>query len=206
MGFWALAGSLFIAMAIPPLRAIIDDFDQWFWELAVRTEWAPAVLIAKGLSFLGSTWINVPLRIGVSGWLIFRRRWEALIYWIAAAAVSEPLIGLTKSLYGRPRPPDALVATTHDSFPSGHAVAGAVIAISLVIVLLPAGPARRNWEMIAAAWALLMGASRVYLRAHWMTDVAAGVALGAAIAIGVAALVHEAGNALERRRRAPPDV
>ena len=40
----------------------------------------------------------------------------------------------------------------------------------------------------AAAWALLMGASRVYLRAHWMTDVAAGVALGAAIAIGVALL------------------
>jgi undecaprenyl-diphosphatase len=84
----------------------------------------------------------------------------------------------------------SLVETTSWSFPSGHSVAGATIAIAAVIVLVPAGPKRRNLEMLAAAFAVVMALSRVYLRAHWLSDVAAGAALGAAIAIGAAALLH----------------
>jgi undecaprenyl-diphosphatase len=57
-------------------------------------------------------------------------------------------------------------------------------------VLVPAGPRRRNLEMIAAAFAVIMGLSRVYLRAHWLSDVVAGVALGAAVVIGVAVMMH----------------
>ncbi len=44
--------------------------------------------------------------------------------------------------------------------------------------------------MLAAAFAVLMALSRVYLRAHWLSDAAGGAALGAAVAIGAAALVH----------------
>ena len=44
--------------------------------------------------------------------------------------------------------------------------------------------------MLAAAFAVVMALSRVYLRAHWLADVAAGVALGAAIAILCAAIMH----------------
>jgi len=44
--------------------------------------------------------------------------------------------------------------------------------------------------MIAAGFAVMMGVSRVYLRAHWLSDVVAGVALGAAVAIGVAVVMH----------------
>ena len=76
------------------------------------------------------------------------------------------------------------------SFPSGHAIAGAVVAITLVVVWVPAGPRRRNLELGAAAFAFLMAGSRLYLGAHWLTDVVAGVAFGAAAAVGTAALVH----------------
>ena len=44
--------------------------------------------------------------------------------------------------------------------------------------------------MLAAVFAVMMALSRVYLRAHWLSDVAAGVALGAAVA--VAAFVRAA--------------
>lgn len=83
-----------------------------------------------------------------------------------------------------------LVETTGYSFPSGHAVAGAAVAVALVIVLVPAGPKRRNLEILAAAFAILMALSRVYLRAHWLSDTLSGAALGAGVAIGAAALVH----------------
>lgn len=83
-----------------------------------------------------------------------------------------------------------LVGTTSYSFPSGHAVAGAAIAIALVMLLVPVGQRRRNLEMIAAAFAVIMGLSRVYLRAHWLSDAVAGVAMGAGVVIGVAAVMH----------------
>lgn len=197
---WVLGGLLFIVMAVPTLRDRVQTIDDWAWELVVRLEWDPAVAVAKILDVVGSAWVNVPLRIAVTLWLAFKRRWEAMVFWIVAAAISEPLIGLTKFLYDRPRPPEAFVSTTHSSFPSGHAVAGAVIAISLVIVLAPAGAARRNLELLAAAYAVAMGLSRVYLRAHWLTDAVAGVALGAAIAIGTAALVHHVTERRAERR------
>ena len=69
-------------------------------------------------------------------------------------------------------------------------MAGAAIALAAVIVLVSAGPKRRNLEMLAAAFAVAMALSRVYLRAHWLSDVAAGAALGAAVAIGCAAAMH----------------
>jgi undecaprenyl-diphosphatase len=82
------------------------------------------------------------------------------------------------------------VNETTGSFPSGHAVAGAVVAISLVIVLIQPGPARRNLEIAAAGFAFLMAGTRLYLGAHWLTDVFGGVAFGAACAIGAAAIVQ----------------
>ncbi len=125
-----------------------------------------------------------------AAFLLWKRRWEALVYWVLAMVGSQLLIGPVKTLYARPRPPMALAETTGYSFPSGHAVAGAAVAVALVIVLVPAGPRRRNLEILAAAFAVLMALSRVYLRAHWLSDTVSGAALGAGVAIGAAALVH----------------
>jgi undecaprenyl-diphosphatase len=169
---------------------VAQSFDDVVHRWVVSAEWGPAVVAAKSLDFVGSVWVTWPVIVGITGWLAWRRRWEAFFSWVLAMAVSQVLIGPVKDLYMRSRPPMSLVETTSWSFPSGHSVAGAAIAVALVIVLIPAGPRRRNLEVLAMAFALLMALSRVYLRAHWLSDVAAGVALGAAVAIGAAAVMH----------------
>jgi len=193
---WLLAAFLFAALAIEPLRDVVDDVDETIFDITVTAEWAPAVGVAKFLDFVGSAWITIPVMVLVAVWLASRKRWEAFATWIVAMAVSQLFIGPVKSLYERARPPQSLVETSSWSFPSGHSVATAVIAISLVIVLVKAGPKRRNLEMLAAAGAVIMALSRVYLRAHWLSDVAAGAALGAGVAIGAATLIHR----LDERR------
>ncbi len=190
IALWVLGGLLFLALAIPTTAEWVQAVDDWVYTLAVDLENGFAVGVAEAMDLIGSTWIVTPVMVLTAAFLLWKRRWEALTYWVLAMVGSQLLIGPVKNLYARPRPPMALVETTGYSFPSGHAVAGAAVAVALVIVLVPAGPKRRNLEMLAAAFAVLMALSRVYLRAHWLSDAVSGAALGAGVAIGAAALVH----------------
>ena len=62
------------------------------------------------------------------------------------------------------------------SFPSNHAVIAAAAAVALLL-------ADRRIGLIAVPAAVLMGASRVWIGAHYPHDVAAGLAVGALLAL-----------------------
>ncbi len=161
--------------------------------------------LARFLNLLGSGIVTIPLRIVVTVWLLVRRRWRALAAWAMTWAAAELILAAAKTFFHRGRPPEPLVAVVGFSFPSGHAVAGAATALALVLVLLPAGPARRRWELVAIAFVFVMALSRVYLGAHWFSDVVAGVLLGAGVALGSFGLVTEIRDvALRRKARAAP--
>ena len=80
------------------------------------------------------------------------------------------------------RPGQAARATSGASFPSGHAVAASVTVVAAVIVLVPAGR-RAPWAVAAATFSILMGLSRAYLGAHWLSDALAGILLGTSCAL-----------------------
>jgi undecaprenyl-diphosphatase len=147
--------------------------------------------LARALNLLGAGLVTIPLRILVAAFLAWRRRWRAFAVWVLTWATAELLLEVAKDFFHRGRPFDPLVETVGFSFPSGHAVAGASIAVALVLVAFPAGPERRRWEWLAVGFAFVMAFSRVYLRAHWLSDVVAGVLLGTGVALGVAATVTE---------------
>jgi undecaprenyl-diphosphatase len=195
-----LGALLFIALAIPSTADMVQRVDDSVHRMVVDLEWAPLVALAKVLDFLGSTWVTLPIMAVVAAYLAWRNRWEAFFTWVAAMMLSQLLIGPVKDLYERPRPTLALVETSGFSFPSGHAVATGAIAVALVIVLVPAGVRRRTLEALAILVVTVMATSRVYLRAHWLTDALAGAVLGAGVAIIVAAVIHK----LDDRRRSEP--
>ena len=122
--------------------------------------------------------------------LAFRRQFVQLTAFALAVLTSEILIGTLKAAFGRARPPGSLIGTSGATFPSGHAIAAAVTAVGLVIVLLPPGPSRWRWEVRAILFAFIMALSRVYLRAHWLSDVVAGGLLGGGLALGWPALLQ----------------
>jgi undecaprenyl-diphosphatase len=84
--------------------------------------------------------------------LAWRRHWLRLAAFALAVLTSELLIGPVKAAYGRDRPPGSLIETSAAAFPSGHAIAGAVTAVGLVLVLAPPGPSRWRWEVRAVAF------------------------------------------------------
>jgi membrane-associated phospholipid phosphatase len=181
---------------LPATRPEVQAMDDAVWRFARSVENPPATAVALVLSLLGSGAVNWPLRILAMLLLAWRRHWMRLAAFALAVITSELLIGWMKAAVDRPRPPDSLIATTGAAFPSGHAIATAVTAVGLVLVLAPPGPKRWRWEVNAVIFTSVMALSRVYLRAHWLTDTVAGALLGAGLALGWPALLM----ALRHRR------
>ena len=102
---------------------------------------------------------------------------------IAGAALAWVSVRIVKSVVDRPRPPDALVHTTGQSYPSAHAansIGWLALAIALTVVI-PNRVGRIAAISAGALLAVLVGLSRIYLRAHYASDVLAGEALAVAI-------------------------
>lgn len=178
-----------VLVALPATRPAVQAVDDAVWDVAGDVRNDPTTAVAIALSWLGSGAVNWPLRVAAMALLAWRRHWLRLTAFALAVLTSELLIGPVKAAYGRDRPPGSLIETSAAAFPSGHAIAGAVTAVGLVLVLAPPGPSRWRWEVRAVAFAGLMALSRVYLRAHWLSDTVTGALLGAGLALGWPALL-----------------
>jgi membrane-associated phospholipid phosphatase len=179
--------------------AVVGRFDASVhaWMDDIRN--TPTTWLAKELNFIGSGLITIPLRAIASLGLLVERRWRQLSAFVLTWVASEILLTVMKATFQRERPPGSLVSIAGYSFPSGHAVAGAATAVALVLAFFPPGRKRRRWELIAVAFSFVMAVSRVYLSAHWFSDVVAGVLLGTGVAIGSAALSMEIWNKVTGR-------
>lgn len=169
--------------------AAVGRFDQSVYDATQNFNHGILTPLAKVLNFFGGGLFNIPFRIAALVLLLVLRRFRHAIAFALTWIISEALMTTVKGYLDRMRPPNPLLVTHGSSYPSGHSVAGAAIGISLVIAFIPAGPRRRKWEWAAGAFAFAMGASRVYLNAHWFSDALGGVLLGAGVALTVAAVV-----------------
>jgi undecaprenyl-diphosphatase len=187
-----VTAALFFAMATEAGQAWFQKIDDRFleWMVAIQSPFLTAV--AKVLSVMGGALVTFPVRLGVAGFLAWRRRWWHFAAFVSAIVLSEISISVLKNVYDRTRPPNPLVVTSGASFPSGHAVATSVTVIAMGIALFPPkGVHRWLWGIGGVLFSYLMALSRTYLHAHWLSDVLAGVLLGTTIAM-VCALVVEA--------------
>jgi membrane-associated phospholipid phosphatase len=187
-----LAGAILLGVLVnlSATGADIQHVDNVARRFVVTIQNRPTTVVAESLSFIASTWIIWPIRIAALLVLGLRRQFLQFAAFALAVITSEVLIGTLKAAYDRARPPGSLISTSGASFPSGHAIAGAVTAVGLVVVLVPPGAARWKWEVRAILLAFLVALSRVYLRAHWLSDVVAGGLLGGGLALGWPALLQ----------------
>ncbi len=121
--------------------------------------------------------------------LVANRHWHGALALTVSVAVCQGLVAVLKHVVARDRPPgeDALINAAGHSFPSAHSATS--VALYGLLALIAShelrGRVSRTWA-IAGACALCVGvgARRVYLGAHYPTDVLAGWLVGCVIAFG----------------------
>lgn len=140
--------------------------------------------LAVVVTTLGSTVAMAVLAVAVGAWCWWRGRRADAVLAVGAMAGASLVFRLLKMVLDRARPPaaDRLVNETNESLPSGHATMS-IVVVGTIVVLAWAGRsalARAAMVVAAAAWVGAVGATRVYLGVHWISDVLAGWAVGAA--------------------------
>ena len=98
-------------------------------------------------------------------------------------------VQLAKAGVDRPRPLGSLVDTRGSSYPSGHAAYSTIWVAAAVLISRRGPPAgRAGLLLVGLVVCAAVGLSRVYLRAHYFSDVASGWGLGFGI-LGLSATV-----------------
>jgi membrane-associated phospholipid phosphatase len=160
----------------------LTPFDRELFDAGRHLRNEFAVDVAKLVSDLGS-FASITVLVAVATVVLaFRGRpWDGVLL-IAGFALIYIGVDIVKDAIDRPRPAGPLVSTSEAAFPSGHAAyATTWIAVAVALTRERGLPSQAAIVTGAVLLTAAIGMTRVYLRAHYWSDVAGGWALGIAI-------------------------
>jgi len=146
----------------------------------LRTPWADNLLVL--ITELGDAQVYVPVTVALCGWLLLRRRTGAALHLFGAVGFSVLIGRVLKYTLMVPRPP-ALQFILHDpSFPSGHTLNNTALYGFCAVLIARELSGTRRWLPYLCAGLLIVpiAFSRLYLGAHWLSDVLGGLTLAMA--------------------------
>ncbi|RWZ82230.1 phosphatase PAP2 family protein [Glutamicibacter sp. HZAU] len=199
---WIIFG-LVVAMFYFTRRVLVSlhaggwakDLDAPAYQLALEHQSPFLFAVSDFLYFWGSTPGMTMIMLVITGLLC----WKTRSAWPLAAVAFTALVSVLltvilkanlqvprpQGIPGGPAPPETF------SFPSGHTLnSAALIGIASYLAIIY-GLRRYAYliAIIAALFVLAMGASRIYIGHHWVSDVLVGLLIGAAWA-AVVAILH----------------
>lgn len=199
---FAVLAATVAGSGVPPLERLED---HWLQQLQAQrdpllTEWL--LWVAQ----LHDPVVAVALPAFVTA-LLFRRRWRELPLLLAITLGGGLMNHLAKGWFQRERPGlEVLVSARGFGFPSGHTVAVTLLAAWMLYLACQRGThGALRWAGVLGAVMLVgvVGYSRVYLGAHYPSDVAAALLAGTAWACGCIALFGALGSARPPRAGLP---
>ncbi len=151
--------------------------------------------IAKWLTFMGNSLTLCLLAIGVAAISLFTDQSRAAFF-VGASLLALPLNVLIKNVFDRERPGELEVRVLPGprwgfSYPSGHSMGSAAfygfLAFLVWLHMTALGP-RVGLFTLFSLLPVGVGASRIYLGAHWFSDVVGGITAGTVLVAVLAVL------------------
>ncbi|KGM54782.1 membrane protein [Lysobacter daejeonensis GH1-9] len=168
---WFTLAAMLLANGGP--LAIDHQLNSFMWTL--RNPLADRLMAA--LASLGD-----PATLGAAasltmGYLLWRRRWMAAAHWLAAIVFGLVLTTLMEAAITMPRPPTAPAGF---GFPSVAVTMSTIVFGFFAVLIARELPGRKRvWPyLLAGVVTTVIGFARLYLGAHWLSDLVGGTLLG----------------------------
>jgi undecaprenyl-diphosphatase len=191
---------VFLRLADEVLQQDTIGLDVAASSLILSMKSAEMDVAMRALSALGNELIWA---LGILCFVLFvwQRRWGAAALLIVVAGGAQLLNDVLKGSFqrARPMPLPGIIDVQQYSFPSGHAMMSAAFYTFLAYLIWRQARGVWQWVVVFGLVLLLVlvGVSRIYLEAHYLTDVLAGIAAG----VLWTDVVIVGGRALTQRRR-----
>lgn len=153
----------------------------WFEDHATPV----ATQIARTITFFGSVGFVSVLSLCLAVVFLWKRWWYRLLALALTMIGGSALNVLLKHILHRQRPvfENPLLTLSSFGFPSGHTM-GSTLLYGLLALLSFELTIRSRWRiallLFACVFVLLIGLSRIYLGAHYLSDVTGAIAAGSA--------------------------
>jgi len=189
----AVGSFTFVALADALDERVLLPFDRAAFDVADGLYARPIKDVLVWVTALGAFAVVAPVVAATTLWAAARRRFLDAAFLPLAFLLTWAAVQVAKAALDRPRPSGAHVLTEGMAYPSGHAAnAVAWVACAVVLVRGGAGFATR-FAAVTAAIVLVVAVAltRIYLRAHYLSDVQGGLGLATAIfaLLGMVAVV-----------------
>lgn len=174
-------------------RRGLAAWDEPVWRFLSSHQSEMVITVARQVTSLGVVRVLLPAAVlaGVAIYVATRSVVTAAAPWVAVQ-VTAILVSFFKRYFDTPRPPvsSQILIVNNPAFPSGHA-ANTVALLAAVAVItcrrIVRSEAGRTWVVWSAVAAgVAMGASRLILNVHWLSDVVGGTCLGVAVGVSCA--------------------
>ena len=178
---------LFIAITLNVLtKGILVQLDSAINLSILSIQNSLGINIFKIIGIIFDTWTLLGITIICSIYLWIKDSKKDSIFFTLVMIITAVLVFILKEIFQRARPLDILINESSSSFPSGHAVVSVVffgILAYLIFIRQRSKTEKIVAWIITILLMLIIGFSRIYLNAHWLSDILAGYCLGIFILI-----------------------
>jgi undecaprenyl-diphosphatase len=176
------AGAGFAAVAQDVLAKdtlVLVDRSVFHFFQGLRNTWTDTVFVA--VTELGDSLVNISLVVAILLVFLALRLQRTALFWLLTAVGGSLGMQSLKWFFHLPRPTSLYEGLSSFSFPSGHTTMSVVLYGFLAIVLAKNLAGIRQWLLFSTVLviAIFIGFSRLYLGAHWFSDVLGGSLIGA---------------------------
>lgn len=184
---WLVSGIigllLFIGLAIS-----VSIQSNWLIAIDLKLQTLISSLVNPGLtkffsliSITGSPVFVIGAATCLMLFFTYRRDIYSASFLGLALIGGDALAFIAKEVIQRPRPTQRLVPESGFSFPSGHAIGSTILVIMIFIIIIPkikSQGLKLITQSLAIIWLIIIIFSRVYLRAHFPSDIVGALILG----------------------------
>lgn len=165
--------------------------DRWLLDWAEAHEGGFVYSVMKLISAIGSSEVILALTLGIAAFFLYKRYWHHLVLFLTVSVGGVAVNLVLKFLFGRERPGEAKEIEVFDfslnipsySFPSGHTMRSTILICFLMFLMylyIRNSSVRVALYAISIVLMFAVGLSRVFLDAHFVSDVLGALTISVA--------------------------